>query len=112
MDLQLLTQCSSIIYVANRQSVDGHGDPRWTRAVKVQARVEKIQQVKNSSGDGGGMQKEETKTKVYTQDEIKVDDLVWLPGYDFRDTNEGQTPERVDMFRDERGNIDHYETVL
>ena len=58
------------------------------------------------------MQKEETKTKVYTQAEIKVSDAVWLPGYDFRDLNFSQTPEHVAMFRTERGEVDHYETIL
>ena len=112
MDPQLYTQCSSVIYVANRASVDGHGDPRYGRPEKIKARVEKIQVIKNSSGDGGGMQKEETKTRVYTQDEIKVDDMVWLPGYDSRDLNEGQSPEDVKMYRTELGEIDHYETIL
>lgn len=112
MDPQLKQQCSSTIYVANRNSVDNYGDPSYAAPTAMAARVEKIEVIKNSTGDGGGMQKKETKTKLYTEDEIFVDDMVWLPGLDQNDLNKGQTPENVSKFRTERGAVDHFETIL
>tara|TARA_R110000824_G_scaffold237140_1_gene425936 strand:- start:2957 stop:3298 length:342 start_codon:yes stop_codon:yes gene_type:complete len=113
MDPQLKRQCTSVVYVARVIDRDGHGDPRYDRfPAKFSARVEKLNSIKNSSGDGGGMVTEETNTRIITEDEIQISDRVWLPNADYRDINEGDTPKKVEMYRTELGEIDYWETYV
>ena len=81
MDKQLLQQCSSTIYVSARIDVDGHGDPAYERLpTKMPVRVEKRFDVKEHAGATGSV--ETTKTVIYSEKEIKLTDMVWLPGLD------------------------------
>ena len=113
MDPQLRRQCTSVIYVARVVDRDGHGDPRYDRfPAKLNARVEKLNIVRNSTGDGGGMVTEETNTRVIVEEEINLSDRVWLPGTDYRQINEGDTPKKVERYRTEKGAVDYYEVYI
>lgn len=112
MDPQLRLQCTSTIYVGRLVSRDGHGDPRYGRPIKLQCRVEKLNIVRNSTGDGGGMVSEETNTRIIIEEEIFLSDRVWLPGVDYRDENLGDTPKKIERYREEKGQIDYYEVYI
>ena len=112
MDPQLRSQCTSTIHVARVNGRDGHGDPRYFRPEKRPARVEKLNTIKNSTGDGGGMVTQQTNTRVIVEEEIFTSDRVWLPGADSRDGNEADTPKKIEMYRTEKGEIDYYEVYI
>lgn len=112
MDPQLRSQCTSVIHVARINGRDGHGDPRYFPAARLLARVEKLNTIKNSTGDGGGMVTEQTNTRIIVEEEIFTSDRVWLPGADSRDNNEADTPKKIEMYRTEKGAIDYYEVYI
>ena len=97
MDPQLRKQCTSLIHVARINGRDGHGDPRYDRASRLMARVEKLNMIKNSTGDGGGMVTEKTDTRIIVEEQIYISDRVWLPDADYNDDNEADTPKKIEM---------------
>ena len=112
MDPQLRKQCTALIHVARINGRDAHGDPRYDRVLKRMARVEKLNTIKNSTGDGGGMVTEQTNTRIIVEEEIFTSDRVWLPEADYNDDNEADTPKKVELYRTEKGDVDYYEVYI
>lgn len=88
--------------------VDNYGSPTGGSQSSVSARVELYsREVVNARGE-----RVITTHRIYTQDAIGIDDLIWLPGADTAETSEARRPQRVDSHPDENGATHHYETVV
>lgn len=109
MDAQLKAQCQQIIHVATQSTRNSFGDPSFGAATAVQARVEDDQQEYGDSPDG---ERRRTRKRIVTESRINMSDRIWLPGDSPADPSLGRSPYQVQELPDERGGIDHYETVV
>jgi hypothetical protein len=101
----LLTQTINVRRVTAYTS---GGNETLGTATAVRAHVE----VKDAEGPSPGGTEATVSHLLITETAIGRDDVVWLPGLDPTNAALGKHPIAVDTFRDERGNVDHYEVTL
>lgn len=88
--------------------VDNYGSPTGGSQSSVSARVELYEkETVNARGE-----RVRTTHRIYTEDAISLDSLIWLPGADTGDATDARRPHRVDSHPDENGTTHHYETVI
>lgn len=108
MDPQLRQQLRQTIHRAPFTGVDGFGDPTFGAAVAVLARVEDDRGTKYTPAEV----ETTSARRIVTEVALIVNDRIWLPGDSPADATLARTPKTVESVVDERGVLDHFETVV
>jgi hypothetical protein len=109
MDPQLNAQLVQTVYVATATGAATTGGPTYGSPAPVSARVESS--VKQIRGADGSVKTTSHWINSGTT-EIHLNDRLWLPGADHSKPEEACIPLSVDAIPDERGAVDHYETMV
>lgn len=80
------------IYKRTVSGVDSYGKPSYSTAVEFDGRVERSSQLVKGSD---GIQRT-LSHKVFTDAQVGIEDLIFLPGDDVSDINQGHKPVYVD----------------
>lgn len=101
------------VHVAKVTSYDGPNEVLETPRA-IQAYVEIVRDRVSAPGTLGTQGTELSASHlIVTEDEITLDDRVWLPGFDQTDESFSRQPDSVNAFHDPRtGAVSHYETRL
>jgi hypothetical protein len=108
LDPQLFAQMAQTVSVAASSGVSDTGQPAYAAATSLAARVEPERRVMNkANGDAV------TSThRIYTRDQVRVTDRVWMPGDSAANAKLARVPLGVDAITAVDGTVDHYETVV
>jgi len=109
MDPCLRKMLRETVAIAQVTGRDSYGDPVIGEPKYVAAYVE-IDRGERP-GPSGGIQSE-TRHRIWVEDEITMDDRIWLPGEDVEEINP-RTPYTVAVYRVPMSSeISHYEVVV
>jgi len=108
VDPQLRKTCRQRIWVAQLSAVDSFGDPSFGSPQPFMARVEDDQETE----DRPEGEERLSRKRIVTEEQIRITDRVWLPGDSPTEATLARTPRSVQELPDERGVIDHYETIV
>ena len=107
MDACLRRMLNKTIHVASVVSYDGPQEILETpRAIKAYVEIKRSL---SSDGDGKDIASSHS---IITEEKISIDDRVWLPGFDQTNQSFSRQPVNVEVFYNEQGFINHYETSL
>jgi hypothetical protein len=108
MDPQLKAQLNQTLWVATLAFRDEAGDPTFNAAAAVLCRCEPDEEESESAAG----EERVTRYRIVTEGPINKTDRVWLPGDDHTVDAMGRTPMKVQPCFDERGALDHCETIV
>ena len=109
IDPQLKAQLSQTIAVAAATSTPTtSGDPTWSAAANVSARVVP----KRTIMAGAGGEEIVSSYMIVVENSIGINDRIWLPGDSSADATLARQPKAVDQGVDEFGNTSHFEVYV
>jgi len=108
MDPALKVMLTQTINVAQVASYSASGTEVLGSPAQVAAYVEISEQIIPTNNGS----EEKTTHLVITENEITIDDRIWLPGLDPSNDADSRQPKLVGVFNTVDGAIDHYEVLI